>query len=69
MIVMLMLMAGCMLESYDLEPYDPYNPEDPSPCIQPPSLLDAMRPQVYRPPEQETKPVCGKETTNNPSGD
>ncbi len=64
MLTMLMLMAGCMPE-----PYDPYNPEDPSPCIQPPSLLDVMRPQVYRPPEQETKPMCGKETTDNPRGD
>ena len=42
-------------------PYDPYNPDDPSPCIQPPTFIDAMRPQVRRPPEQETKPVCGRE--------
>lgn len=43
-------------------PYDPYNPDDPSLCIQPMTFTDALRRQVRRPPEQ-TKPVCGKEPT------
>jgi hypothetical protein len=53
--MIILLFLACMPE-----PYDPYNPNDPSPCVKPPTLWDAFRPQVYRPPAQETKPMCNK---------